>query len=172
MRLLYIKFAGSDYCYVYNFNGSEAEQNSRLKKFMNKMGVMGVVCSIIKGKKVYYVAVHNNYEDFLKELGVIQTSMGTNPQPQIIEDFYDDKGLLYGMNEVKEGGDNINPSHYKLRDGLQVIDCLEDLNIAKDYCHGNAIKYLMRAGRKGSAVEDFKKAQWYLNKLISLMEKK
>ena len=72
----------------------------------------------------------------------------------------------------KEKSDAINPAHYKLRNGLEVIDILEDIEIAKDYCQGNAIKYLIRAGRKDSVdeLEDFKKAQWYVNKLVSLLE--
>jgi hypothetical protein len=35
---------------------------------------------------------------------------------------------------------------------------------------GNAIKYLARAGKKGDALEDIKKAQHYLEKLIEVME--
>lgn len=70
----------------------------------------------------------------------------------------------------EKSNDNINPAHYKLRDGLEVIHILEDIGIAKDYCQGNAIKYLIRAGRKNNvdSLEDFKKAQWYVNKLVSL----
>lgn len=65
----------------------------------------------------------------------------------------------------------INPAHYKLRNGLEVIDILEDIGIAKDYCRGNAIKYLIRAGRKDNvaALEDYSKAQWYVDKLVELM---
>lgn len=34
------------------------------------------------------------------------------------------------------------------------------------FYRGNAIKYLMRAGRKGPAAEDYRKARHYLDKLI------
>jgi hypothetical protein len=37
------------------------------------------------------------------------------------------------------------------------------------YLRGNAIKYVARAGRKGDAAEDLRKARHYLDKLISLM---
>jgi hypothetical protein len=30
------------------------------------------------------------------------------------------------------------------------------------------LKYLSRADHKGNALEDFKKAQWYLNKLVEV----
>ena len=36
----------------------------------------------------------------------------------------------------------------------------------KGYLKGNTMKYLWRYERKGKGKEDFKKAQWYLNKLI------
>jgi hypothetical protein len=38
------------------------------------------------------------------------------------------------------------------------------------FLRGNAIKYLARAGKKGDAIEDIKKAQHYLDKLIEVME--
>ena len=38
------------------------------------------------------------------------------------------------------------------------------------FLRGNAIKYLARAGKKGDALEDVKKAQHYLVKLIEVME--
>lgn len=31
---------------------------------------------------------------------------------------------------------------------------------------GNAVKYMARAGKKGDALEDLKKARWYLNREI------
>jgi hypothetical protein len=38
------------------------------------------------------------------------------------------------------------------------------------YLEGNTKKYLHRYRYKGKPVEDLKKAQWYLNKLILEME--
>lgn len=35
---------------------------------------------------------------------------------------------------------------------------------------GNAIKYILRAGRKGDIIEDLKKAVWYLNRKIEQEE--
>jgi len=36
---------------------------------------------------------------------------------------------------------------------------------------GNVLKYLSRAGKKDSKLEDLKKAQWYLTRYIELEEK-
>lgn len=35
------------------------------------------------------------------------------------------------------------------------------------FCLGNALKYIARAGRKGSRIEDLKKARWYLGREIA-----
>ena len=41
------------------------------------------------------------------------------------------------------------------------------------FCLGNAVKYIARAGKKDPAkrVEDLKKARWYLDYYINLLEK-
>lgn len=71
-----------------------------------------------------------------------------------------------------EGGqlsDPINPDHYKAG-GIEVIDIIEAFSL--DYKSGNCLKYLLRAGRKDPAktLEDLRKSQWYLNRLVAEME--
>jgi hypothetical protein len=59
--------------------------------------------------------------------------------------------------------DNINPDHYRSHpSGVECIQVTEHLN----FCIGNAIKYLWRAGLKGDAVEDLRKAAWYIDREI------
>jgi hypothetical protein len=64
--------------------------------------------------------------------------------------------------------DNINPSHYK-KGKVECIDALEAATVNKTglqaVCTANVIKYLWRFEEKGG-LEDLKKAQWYLNKMI------
>lgn len=60
--------------------------------------------------------------------------------------------------------DNVNhPAHYKAG-GLEAIDVIEAFGLA--FHLGNAVKYLLRAGRKGDRIEDLKKARWYLDREI------
>lgn len=66
--------------------------------------------------------------------------------------------------------DAINPSHYR-QGGIECIDALEAIGIAKDFCRGNAIKYLWRLGKKDADVQEAKKAAWYANRLVSILEK-
>lgn len=56
--------------------------------------------------------------------------------------------------------DKINhPSWYT--DGkYETIDAIESWKM--DYHLGNAVKYLSRAGKKDSALDDLKKARWYV----------
>lgn len=63
-----------------------------------------------------------------------------------------------------------HPKHYT--DGkIEVIDFIEDKGL--DFCLGNAVKYISRAGKKDPAkeVEDLKKAAWYLNRKIEKLQK-
>ena len=66
--------------------------------------------------------------------------------------------------------DNINnPRHYTNHpSGIECIQITEYL----DFCTGNAIKYLWRAGLKENKIEDLKKARYYVNRLILQCEKK
>lgn len=74
------------------------------------------------------------------------------------------------MRESIETIDMVNsPPHYswlKEKCGLEVIDITRHL----DFDLGNAVKYILRAGRKKDAIEDLKKAIWYLNDKIKLLE--
>ena len=65
--------------------------------------------------------------------------------------------------------DNVNkPQHYRVGGEIECIDYIyQQLGSGvKDYILGNVHKYLHRHRFKGQALEDLKKAQWYLNKLI------
>jgi hypothetical protein len=65
--------------------------------------------------------------------------------------------------------DNVNhPEHYKTG-GIETIDFIEAKSLG--YHLGNVVKYITRADHKGNRLEDLKKAQWYLNRAISNMEK-
>ena len=67
--------------------------------------------------------------------------------------------------------DRINPQHYKSGE-VECIDAIESsmsLEAFNGYCKGNVIKYIWRYQNK-NGVEDLKKAQWYLNKLIENLE--
>lgn len=76
---------------------------------------------------------------------------------------------LSNSSPKKETKDNVNhPSHYKVG-GIETIDFIEAKSLS--YNLGNVIKYITRADFKGNKLEDLKKAQWYLNRELSNLEK-
>lgn len=74
--------------------------------------------------------------------------------------------------EVKEDVVN-HPKHYQMAGGLEVIDFIIGATAGLDgkdgYFVGNILKYVCRYSKK-NGLEDLKKAQWYLNKLIESKE--
>lgn len=38
------------------------------------------------------------------------------------------------------------------------------------FCLGNVVKYIARAGKKNERIEDLKKARWYLDHEIEMLE--
>lgn len=70
--------------------------------------------------------------------------------------------------ETKVSNDSVNhPSHYT-QYPVEVIQLTEHM----DFCRGNAVKYLARAGFKDPSkeLEDLKKASWYTLRAISKLE--
>lgn len=56
-----------------------------------------------------------------------------------------------------------HPKHYNAHpSGVECITIAEQFN----FNIGNAVKYLWRAGLKGDAVEDLRKAKWYIEREI------
>jgi hypothetical protein len=65
--------------------------------------------------------------------------------------------------------DNINnPSHYCEGRQYEPIAVIKDWNL--DFNLGNVVKYISRAGRKNDALEDLKKAKFYLDWEIEYLE--
>lgn len=64
------------------------------------------------------------------------------------------------------------PTHYN-QSGIECIDAIEAAlgDGFINYLQGNVMKYLWRWQYK-NGLEDLRKAQWYLNKLIEIEEKK
>lgn len=74
---------------------------------------------------------------------------------------------MFSEDEVNE------PQHYnygKYETIDVIVDTLGEYE-AIHYCHGNVLKYTMRMWHKGKPITDCKKARWYMNKMIELLEK-
>jgi len=61
-----------------------------------------------------------------------------------------------------------HPDHYTQHpSGVECIQIAEHMN----FCVGNAMKYLWRAGLKFDDIEDLKKSAWYINREIERRHK-
>ena len=57
-----------------------------------------------------------------------------------------------------------NPAHYQGKT-FEVIEIINDYGL--NFELGNAIKYILRADKKGNKKQDLEKAIWYLNHELS-----
>ena len=91
-------------------------------------------------------------------------------------DFMRYKEIRDAINADVVGGavDVVNsPPHYKAG-GIEAIEGIEASmgpEAYAGYLKGNIMKYMWRYERKGKPIEDLKKAQWYLGRLIAAQEK-
>ena len=74
-----------------------------------------------------------------------------------------------------EGPDSVNrPAHYTHGE----IECIDAIESALhwsgfvDYCRGNALKYVWRAGLKNNSAEDLLKAAWYCERAARTLNQK
>ena len=83
-------------------------------------------------------------------------------------------GESFNSCRARNGFEMVNhPKHYKAKNGMEVIDVIEAFTAnleGYEATHtGNVIKYICRWKEK-NGLEDLKKAQWYLNRLIKNIE--
>jgi hypothetical protein len=80
----------------------------------------------------------------------------------------------YKKSTIKKLADMVNnPPHYT-RGGIEAIEYMEAKATPEEFAGHlrlTALKYLSRTGYKDDALQDLKKAQWYVNRLVSYSEK-
>lgn len=132
----------------------------RFKSYKEMLTVYGIDCSVGADAK-YRKGI--SYEDQVRGLKPVESrsleDIQGNSMPKTIKfvPFED------------TDNDAINPNHYK-SGNMECIDALAETlgsEGIKAFCKGNVIKYLWRYEKK-NGVEDLRKAQWYLNKLIEM----
>jgi len=85
---------------------------------------------------------------------------------ELISVTYGEPGFFSSV-DVKEMVNH--PDHYK-GNKFEVIEIIEDYNLS--FSMGNAVKYLLRAGKKDNTIQDLKKAVWYIEREIKTLENK
>ena len=87
----------------------------------------------------------------------------TEPMPAKVPEFAEET-------DISEPDMVNHPPHYQSESGLEVIDVIDAFLDWKSVYAGNILKYTLRYKNKNGH-EDLKKAQWYLNRMITKMEK-
>lgn len=99
--------------------------------------------------------------------------LGSDFEPLSYEAYMKKYGHTEFAEKAKE--DNINhPTHYNSY-SFEVIDIIDEVvpHYSSSYAGNiqNAIKYIFRAPFKGTLRDDLKKAVWYLNHAIDIIDK-
>jgi hypothetical protein len=55
-----------------------------------------------------------------------------------------------------------HPQHYQSNGGIEAIDVIEGFSL--NFNLGNAIKYILRADKKGNKKQDLEKSLWYIKR--------
>lgn len=152
-----------------------SKENGSNYHFANENNQLMSLTDIHYGKPYWY----GNAENYMNICKVdVLWQRATHPEEL---PFIDDepRGLNDQYAEIEQvrqaTKDNVNhPSHYT-QGKVECIDALESATIGKSgieaVCVANIIKYLWRYEEK-NGVEDVKKAQFYLNRLLATLENK
>ena len=87
---------------------------------------------------------------------------GQLSQEEINHRLKDPYGARKVMKQILDREMVNHPDHYQGSGGMEVIDIIENYDLG--FSLGNAIKYILRSNKKGSANQDLKKAIWYINR--------
>lgn len=87
---------------------------------------------------------------------------GQLSQEEINHRLEDPYGARKVMKQILDREMVNHPDHYQGSGGMEVIDIIENYDLG--FSLGNAIKYILRSNKKGSAKQDLKKAIWYINR--------
>jgi hypothetical protein len=89
-----------------------------------------------------------------------------------LKDYIDERTPImpsYVLSNNSSNNDPVNhPKHYTAHpSGIECIQITEHMG----FNLGNAVKYIWRADLKNDALEDLKKARWYIDREIQKREK-
>lgn len=116
---------------------------------------------------LYDIGFNHMFEglDRAAEIARIKSDELNNLQNQAAKQIMQN---INDMNELVRSSETVNhPNHYQSESGLEAIDVIEAFKL--NFHLGNVLKYILRADKKG-AVEDLRKALWYLQKEIANQE--
>lgn len=158
---------------------------SCLKEFLDNVdgGYVSVIydpyCSYVTQKQLDYLYELEQKRKIVYDEDLILSSYSyfTNAPFALKSGKYisDDIKQLSNKEDISKQ-DNVNhPKHYATSNGMEAIDVIESFTEGLDPKEAintaQVLKYMLRWGKK-NGLEDLKKAQWYLNRLIGIVKDK
>ena len=124
---------------------------------------------LVRAKLLHDIEGENNPQPkgFIADLVPEPLILVKAARPATVTPIKSPGGTLAIVDEVTEDVVN-NPSHYT-QYPHEVIEFTEHM----DFCKGNAVKYIARAGFKGGPekeIEDLEKAKWYIDRKIKFLQ--
>ena len=149
----------------------KAELRKRMDELCNKQGESCFGCPC-RDFDVCNIAEENlTDEDYAKGVEALESHEKSKVGKSIGDGA---KTLLQGTEEPTQGSEYdvvSRPRHYAST-SIECIDAMRETQgdeAVKDFCVCNAFKYLWRHNSKNGD-EDVRKASWYLNKAVEIME--
>lgn len=138
----------------------------RMSKFMadNPTATIEAVAKKFRVTKDYVYVIRSKYK------ARMMASESSNKVSEVSKKLSNKMKSLSVVTTDKPLSDMVDhPPHYKAG-GVETIDFIEAKGLG--YHLGNAVKYISRAGLKGTnnGMEDLLKARWYLNRAIEKNE--
>jgi hypothetical protein len=91
----------------------------------------------------------------------------SDPNGTVVEFHCKDHGSSMTVDHTAKSDSINHPPHYTAHpSGVECIEITEHMG----FCLGNAVKYIWRADLKHDAIEDLKKARWYIDREIARRE--
>lgn len=109
------------------------------------------------------------FED-VQDAGELWPQPGTLPEmPPVASGFFSIPGVeTYHSSRIPLADPINHPPHYTFGK-IEVIDVIEDWGLS--FHLAQVVKYVARAKHKGKELEDLRKAKWFLDRLITSLEK-
>ena len=161
-------FLTKDKTRAFGYYGSETAKSACKagKKYAEKQGLNVVSTAVLEDHKRWTIGEWSKAKpQEIESSGDFYVTPSRNKKPGP-EDKITPETMEFNL-RVEDKSVH-SPAHYQLADGLEAIDVIDQaVEDPASFYRGNAIKYLLRAGRKGDAHEDLRKARYYIDRELS-----
>lgn len=135
------------------------------KKYAEKQGLTVVSTAVLEDHEHFSIGEWSKAKpQKIESSGDFYVTPSRNKKPGLEDKI----ALETTESDLRVDDNSVNsPAHCQLG-GIEAIDVIDEaVADPASFYRGNAIKYLLRAGRKGDAKQDLEKACWYIDREIN-----